>query len=607
MAANSRNGIKSSYETRYLGRRAATLHGGENVAGNNPLWQALEGILKDISADIGSNDDLLKSCFTTCYDGNVNYDRYLGDVPFECGLSPGFSGVNYIAEPFFLDAYINARRWDPNTILLALDIGYGKTTLLKYYFRIWLPNNLHIPETENIAVIWIDCSNAPCNVDEAENWFTSQVAKTLATAPAKYCDGKIVIYSGAGIFVSQPTIDRIELEGALRTLASGTRLCVILDNVDTVPDEPTQKQLYISSNTLFDQIHCLKIVTAREYSIEPWRSTRVDHHHRCYTLPAPSIDDAVRKRVYHLLSTVDDIDIHIKDPHSGVTYTFDDIQHVIIGLAESLGNEAFAVLRFAANGNMRRLFDNLAHVLASYHFSGADVFRHVIENAVHRSRNIPLPYNEPARILAQDVIRSLALGPLKSFDPRRSELVNLYDSQFSRTHYVFLRLRLLAYIGEHGWGIATDTLLEDLAKIGYCREGIVKELAYLVDRGLIRNTLYASGRFDTGAFRSVMLTGCGQFYLDYLATDVEYLQAIHKGTRVDQDAFVAVGREEATKTERIRATHKFIIFLQREEELEEEYIRSVGNFELYRTFFHPVRNALGKSIRRAAEKLRVEL
>jgi len=169
-------GFRVWYEARRTMYRSATLAPEANSVGSNGFWNAFSEVLTRLTTDIGAagSDDMLRECFTRVYDGNITYTRYLGAIPSEWGLQPATDNMRYLAQPFFLDTYLRAQAWNPNTILLGLDVGYGKTTLLKYYFRIWLceeVKDLPMP----VSVVWVDCMNAPPKKTAVRQWLVEKM------------------------------------------------------------------------------------------------------------------------------------------------------------------------------------------------------------------------------------------------------------------------------------------------------------------------------------------------------------------------------------------------------------------------------------------------
>ncbi|KQC30222.1 P-loop NTPase fold protein [Flagellimonas eckloniae] len=448
----------------------------------------------------------------------------------------------------------------PNPIVLIGGKGAGKTTFIKYFFKVSIKDTTR----KKIPNVYIDFRAIYSHLDNPEIIYQKILdelyrehsylnLKNYAILKRIYRD-EIKHETNNGlwsIFKNKPEELELKINSFIEQKLANSqdhlaavskylinpchkRLCVIFDNVDQL-DFDVQKNAFLFAQSIHLSLKCIIIISLREGYYYQWKDKPPfdAYQPNIFHLTAPPYRDVLKKRIQYVVDdhTYSDTEGSIENKIfklSDVTQqTF--FKNLYTTLFRRKNSEILEFLEQTSYPNIRLGLEKFNNFLISGHTK-------VEEYMTKDDFNIPI----------WEFVKSVALESNYYYFHNKSKIFNIfYPSQPGGNH--FTKLRILHYLineaeltsyKEHY--IPSLKLLDSFVKCGYNRDNVLSELQELLKFGLINCESYVSDThevpLDITGFQ-ISVTQSGIYYSTRLVTEFFYMDLVLQDTPIYEPSY----------------------------------------------------------------------
>lgn len=587
----------SAAETREYHRPVQMILEADAPYARNPLNVALRPYVEKFFGDIASQDDIkiLEHCYVhsrpiQIIDENLklaitDYLPAFASGATQLKTGPGFEGgeVEEHVRRALKKSYLRDM-----VVLLMGGIGSGKSTFLKRFFKVVVPDL--VGDDGPAIEIYVDFLGAPDSEEELQDFFWRRVASILKervpsilkrVALEEIFDGQLSmlreVYSGSTERLAQKIEDELyrlasnnqELsEASLQYCVARGRLPVIVfDNVDQLGLD-AQIEIFSCAQRLAQRKYCMSILVLRE---ESYCAAQMQKHLTAYTI-----------RPYHLSSPNFRKLIRIRIDFASNAAKYEQKKNLLTdaGYDKQQVIDFFRLLRdsiFQQSRNIVRLVESVSFgnarialdLLNAFITSGATNMSKILEKF-----NLYGGYTVPFHEFAKSVI----LGDYRYYKESRSFIMNVFNVSDKRHSSHFTTLRILNYLAlTHGSsrdkeGFASlQDLLTNIVDIFDNEQDCLVNIYRLI---ALRRQLIEldTRRTDTleGA-SSIRITSAGLYYLKFFVNSFSYLDLVWHDTPFNDRGVAVVLHRQIQTTDmnkRFIRVESFLDYLNTEEMVE---------------------------------------
>ncbi|MCW3110412.1 MAG: hypothetical protein JWQ09_4918 [Segetibacter sp.] len=528
----------------------------------NDFSSKLLPIIDKIFNEIGDTDDLEldKAILESCYVPTVDIYKYSDDLKgLFLDLPPTFdSKISKIknTEKISSEIKLNLKsdfKSSPSPIILIGGKGAGKTTFIRYFFKVVLSNK----ESKEIPSVYLDFRNyTQQQIEDTKTIYSTILYKLISEHEyLNLGDYKILkaifkselelktkgvwstirdsekLEEKTSSYLEELTSDPvIYLTGISKYLIKFQRrnLCVIFDNADQL-DNDSQKAIFLLAQSLRGSISAIVFVSLREGYFFQWKDKPPfdAFHSNVYHISAPPYSEVLKKRIQYIINKIafDPINTFINDKR----IEFEDktlknlFQNLHLTLFSTANSSIMKYLEQTSYPNIRKGLKEMNNFLVSGHTK--------IDDYITSRPNIPI----------WEFIKSIGLNNKLYYIKENSVIYNI----FNPTHELgdhFLKIRVLKYLYEYAKNkgfkeefLSVNEIVEVFLQASYGKDCIVVELDSLLKNSLLTSDKYTSD-IETPEKISmdiaVKISNTGIYYLNDLINSFHYLDLVLQDTPI---------------------------------------------------------------------------
>lgn len=473
------------------------------------------------------------------------------------------------------------------TVVLMGGIGAGKSTFLKRFFRIVVPDLINASGPASLA--YLDMLGAPEAPDALDKHLWDTLANSLRLAMPSLNQRLVLeevfadrISALKQLFPAGDHLDvtigeelRILTEDAKRfseavlkwSATKGKLPIVVIDNVDQLAVD-AQVLLFTSSQRFASALGAMSILVVREesYAASLMQKQLTAYTISPYHLSSPRFRDLIGVRIDFAVNAA------IEAGRGPADALFDralysEIAEFLQMLRRSVFQRNKNIVRFVecvAFGNMRLALS----LFNSFITSGAVNIQKMV--AIANEGSYTVPFHEFAK--------SVILGDYRYYKEARSPTLNVFSVNSMRNSSHFTTLRILRYLDDH-FGASRDgdgfvplrDLVTAMVDVFDNEDDVVRtiERCIAINRQLVELDTRQTTALTGAALCRV--TSSGRYYLYFLVNAFAYLDLVWHDTPLsDRGVCDMLSRlvASADMIDRFKRVELFLDYLRREEEAE---------------------------------------
>jgi len=585
----------------------------------NDFSSKLLPIIDRIFNEIGNTNNLEedRGILESCYVPTIDVHKYSNDLAgLFLDLPPTFDSkvskakqtsdiTSSIKDDLKKDSNV------PSPIILIGGKGAGKTTFIRYFFKVVLSNK----EVKEIPSVYLDFRNYTLQQIEDTSSIYQRILNKLLIEQEYLHLGDYSILKQIfkqeielkkrgswstitksqtlevkiATYIEKLTEDPITYLSAIsRYLMQFQRrnLCVIFDNADQLDDE-SQKKIFLLSQSLRGTLKAIVFVSLREGYFYQWKNKPPfdAFHSNIYHISAPPYAAVLKKRILYILSkvTFDPINTFIDNKRvefEGKTLKdlFKNLHHTLF--SSNSNSEIMKYLEQTSYPNIRKGLEEMNNFLVSGHTK--------IDSYITAQPNIPI----------WEFIKSIGLNNKLYYINQYSAIYNIfYPNHQSSDH--FIKLRILKYLynkaktkGFREEFVAATEVIDVFLLANYGKECIIEELDSLLKNTLLTNDNYNSDIEKPDkitADTAIRISNTGIYYLNELINRFHYIDLVLQDTPIMDKSYFdqlhdifpksdVYGNRNITK--RLKSVELFCRYLFEQESKEINRTDSVPDAEL---------------------------
>jgi hypothetical protein len=517
--------------------------GRNNIADH--IMEAIDNAI--LSESLLENSEVLASCYVTS-DSRVKFDTTLHMHLSQ--YKPSFiNPAKKIKRKSKNDELTNQIKNGPSSVsspvtLLIGSVGSGKSTYLKHFE---LVKSKELLKKQKAHWIYIDLEkigqtgdprkfiyqalneylledhdNNPTDYEslikpayEKEiNALKKGPYALLAKDPQKFRD-KIIELIDKDFKEVEPYVDKVY------KYLSSKQLCVIvIDNVDLYEDDSLETKVFSEAISISKTIKCSTIVSIRDTTFIKHKNNSIFNAYELKKLwvNPPSFKEVLSKRLNyakHILknkAATISLNNNMKVQVNDLSLFFSIVQKSVLN--ETNGK----LLEYLSDRNPRRGISLIQNFLTSGHIQADKA----IQNYLNGDANFIFPFHE--------VFKGCLLGQWKYYKENRSDVYNIFDSNFGSIKLQLVRLATLNLFHNRAKIGLPDVLITDVIEI-ISKIGISEKLIRNLLESFRENSLIHSNDIHS-KIPSYNITLCGGYYIKSLSKMMVYLEAILYDTNI---------------------------------------------------------------------------
>jgi hypothetical protein len=574
----------------------------------NDFSSKLLPIIDKIFTEIGNTNDLEldRDLLNDCYVPTIDIHKYSDDLKgLFIDLPPTFdSKISKIKSTHSLTTQIKEdlkptqmSTLAPSPIILIGGKGAGKTTFIRYFFKIVLSPK----ESKEIPSVYLDFRNYTHQQIEdtisiyqtilnsllvehdylklSDYSILKQIFKQELDLKHKGTWSKITdpekLEEKVADYLDEETKKPITyLTNLSKYLLKFQRrnLCLIFDNADQLDNE-SQKKIFLLAQSLKGTLNAVVFVSLREGYFYQWKNKPPfdAFHSNVYHISAPPYSDVLRKRIQYIIRKIsfEPINTYIENKR----VEFED--KTLKDLFQNLHNTLFS----AANGDIMRYLEQTSYPnirkgleeMNSFLISGHTK----IDNYITSQPNIPI----------WEFIKSIGLNNKLYYSEANSAIYNVFAPNHQMSDH-FLKVRILKYLYDFAKNkgfkeeyLSTNDVVDIFLQASYSRDCVIEELD-----SLLQNSLLATDRYNIdievpnniSADNAIRISNTGIFYLNDLINKFHYIDIILQDTPIFDEHYYKLLLENFPKSDsngnrnllkRMKTSEIFIEYLEAQERL----------------------------------------
>jgi len=567
--------------------------------GRNPLNAALGPYVERFFGDIAAQDDikLLEHCYVhtrplQIIDQNLNIAIRDSIPKFAPSTTKQIETSEYSqggkVESQIRQSIVDATQ-ACRVVLIMGGIGSGKSTFLKRFFKVVIPDLLL--NKGPIFDIYLDFLGEPETIDELRIVFWRKLENVLRsrdhtlqakeTLEALISDELGVI---KGIYGSTPAICETKVQDALYNLLQENEKfanaalvhivknknipVIVFDNVDHLKID-AEIQIFTYAQQLARARKCISIIVLRE---ESYCAAKMQKHLTAYNistyhLSSPRFVELLKNRLdfaSNAAAKVQRDNLLSPDAHRN-QQVLDFFQLLGKSILDPRENYLARLIESISFGNARlalKLLEefmtsdttNIEKILAKYYESGSYL----------------IPYHE--------FTKSIVLGPKRFYKESRSVILNLFAASDKINSSHFTSLRILRYLSNamkakqdpEGF-VSLQQLISEIVDIFDNEQDCIWNLERLIDlrRQLVELDTHRSDTLNGAS--SIRITASGMYYHTIFAKSFAYLDLMWQDTPFNDDKIakqLARKMHDILMKDRFDRVEIFLDYLEKEEKRE---------------------------------------
>lgn len=537
--------------------------------------------IQDLESEDRLSEDFLRECY--CNSGALSQYAMVSKEILKARYQPVEEIADVTTAPARTKRGVNAQlsgdmvtaAMSRRPLILLGDVGVGKSMFVKHLIKIDAADTL-----DKSLVFYVNFGNEPALETDLEAYvhrrLTTQLLDThgidiFENAFVRAVYNRELNQFGRGIYGSLKQDDPQEFgRQELKFLADATSVAashlqrslehvramsgrssvVVLDNIDQRPPD-FQDRVFVIAQALAETWPTTVFVSLRPSTFYDSKSkgSLAAYQLRVFTVSPTRVDDVVLRRLTYARGQLE---------RAGESGTFP--QNLSLDSEDLIAYMDVLIKAFRDNDELKALLDNLSGgnlrlaltFLSAFVGSGYVSTQRVLE--VARSGGVyTLPMHE--------FLRSIIFGEYDYFDPRASEVCNLFDisSDDGREHFLLpLLLTHVQRAGETAGGdgfVDVSSLYRHAQEAGFDQEQVGAQIDRAVDKRLVDTP---PGKGTGGPFR---ITSVGSYMVRSMLRHFVYLDAVVVDTPIlDMHARRQL-RDVRSITERLARGQQFMDYL----------------------------------------------
>ncbi|MBN1214314.1 MAG: hypothetical protein JXA99_02620 [Candidatus Lokiarchaeota archaeon] len=465
----------------------------------------------------------------------------------------------------------------PLVVLLG-GIGSGKSTFIHRFFKIVLQDK------ESLLWFYLDFRTSSFDEGKIEDFFYSSIIEQFNDV-YKTKINEILIEVGFNFDQS----NKIEFVKRLFSLLKRMKfsITVIIDNVDQ-HEYAFQEKLFIFSHHVCKLLKVITIISLREETYLLSMKTGVfdAYHIPKYHISSPNFLSLIKARIGFAIALLND-KTYIKSVNIDTEMNKDMIHffNILMRSLEKDNNQSRKIIQFFDSisvGNMREALIMFNNFLVSGNTNIDEMFQKEKEDY------------DTFQIGFHQMLKSIILGEYRLYCSERSQIINLFDFDYSISDSHFNQLRILQYLNIKansrspiGRGYLEIEKLYSISEDVSIRRNIIEDcLRRLSHYNLISYDNQSQVYLEGASY--VRITPAGNLYLTNILTQFIYLDNMLVDTPISDHSVFREIKKHLFSTdlkERIYKTKLFITYLDSSEQQEFKENPQFLQNEFTNTFF----------------------
>jgi len=558
-------------------------------------------IIDKIFNEIGNSEDNEESrkMLEACYVPSIDIHKYSEELSgLFLDLPPAFdSKISKAKQTEHVTKNIKediAGTNTPSPIILIGGKGAGKTTFIRYFFKIVLNDK----ENKQIPSIYLDFRNyTPQQIEDTESIYKTILENLLIHHDyLKLSDLKILFQifkveielklKGVWSILDAAQIDLKKVE-LIETLTSDPikylkaisdylikfqrrRICIVFDNADQLDNE-SQKKIFLLSQSLRGTLKAIVFVSLREGYFYQWKNNPPfdAFHSSVYHISAPPYTTVLSKRIKYVLNQVKFEPINSYIDTKKVEFedkTLKELfQNLYTTLFSSSNPEIMKYLEQTSYPNIRKGLEEINTFLVSGHTK--------IDSYITSQPHIPI----------WEFFKSIGLNNKLYYLHNVSTVYNIFYPNHNASDH-FIKIRLLNYFYKKAKDSGFKDSFEKISdvinvflEVSYSKECVLAELNSLLNNQLITSNTFSSDierKESVSNDDEVRISNRGIYYVTELIFRFHYLDLVLQDTPIKDEHYFSSIEESFPKSDssgnrnlqkRLKTTEIFLEYLARQE------------------------------------------
>jgi len=546
----------------------------------NDFSSKLLPVIDKIFNEIGNTNDLEtdKGILESCYVPTIDIHKYSNDLAglfldlpptFDSKVSKAKQTVDLVTQ---IKKTVKLETNSPSPIILIGGKGAGKTTFIRYFFKVVLTNR----EAKEIPSVYLDFRNY--TLQQIED--TNSIYKTIVTNLLlehdylKLGDYQILtqifkteldLKLNGGLWSKIKDNEKLEekISDYLEELTTNPidylsaiskyllkfqrrHLCIIFDNADQLDNE-SQKKIFLLSQSLRGTLSAIVFVSLREGYFYQWKNKPPfdAFHSNVYHISAPPYSSVLKKRIQYINTKIKFDPINTFIDNKKVEFedkTLKDLfKNLYLTLFSSSSNsEIMKYLEQTSYPNIRKGLEEMNNFLVSGHTK--------IDSYITSQPSIPI----------WEFIKSIGLNNKLYYTHQNSAVYNIFYPTHPASDH-FIKIRILKYLNNiaknQGFKeefVYANDIIEVFLLVNYSKECITDELDSLLQNTLLTTDNYNSDieladkiSLDT----ALRISNTGIYYLNDLVNRFHYIDLVLQDTPIFNKAYFDLLHDNFAKSD----------------------------------------------------------
>ena len=433
-------------------------------------------------------------------------------------------------------------------VLLIGDVGVGKTMFVRHFISVDAAELLR-----DAITIYIDLGIKPTLDSELDKYLEEEISKQLRVRHNVDIADRRFVYGVYNVDLSRfekgiygrlkgtnpEEYERKRISFLEEKLATGhehlgqclehiqkgrnQQIVIFLDNVDQRSDI-FQQQAFLVGQSMAELWPAFVFVSLRPETFHRSRSegTLSAYHAKAFTISPPRVDQVIKKRLKYAISLLESGTIGRSITGVEIHANLEDLQDYLKIIDFSF-DKNFELIEFVDNvcgGNIRLALDFIQTFVGSGHANTDKMLE------IYRRTG---KYN----IALHEFVRAVIYRNYRDYDPRRSEITNLFDISGADGREHFLAPIVLAYLGLESQAsgnagyVTAENLHRNIQHLGFQPAKISNILERLLRNKLIETEarIPSTGGSESGNLY-YRITTIGSYYYQKLACIFTYVDAM---------------------------------------------------------------------------------
>lgn len=336
------------------------------------------------------------------------------------------------------------------------------------------------------------------------------------------------------------------------------QIVIFLDNVDQRPED-FQQEAFLIGQSMAELWPALVFVALRPetYHRSRLQGTLSAYHVKAFTISPPRIDRVIQKRLLYAIQLLEGGLIGHGLDNIEIDANLQDLAHFlrILEFSFRVNTDLVEFVDNVCGGNVRIALDIISIFLGSGHPDTPKMLEIYRETGKYL-----LPLHE--------VLRAVIYGDYRDYDPRLSEIINLFDiGSLDGTEH-FLSSIILAFVeigvreSDHSSYVSAESVYRYAQGIGFRPEQVEQTLRRLLRHKLIETEKReAATNIDVSKDAVYRITTVGSYYYRRLIGKFTYCDAMVVDTPIVERGVRETTKDETTILGRLARAEAFRQYL----------------------------------------------